>query len=103
MANISWYTIAPDLKLSERGAIDLNAALHVIDDYFARLRPKYESAEAALAETMFGFSRDSHDFIEVCLHSASQISLTVELPGSPTAGWLARLRGPYRREYTVGS
>jgi hypothetical protein len=103
MAHVAWYAISSDLKRNDRGPVDLNAALTVIDDYFARLQPKYESAEVALAETMFGFSRDSSDFIEVCLHTPTEISFTVELPRSPTRGLLARLRGPFRLERTLAS
>ena len=52
---------------------------------------------------MFGFSRARSDFIEICLHSAKEISLTVELPASPTGGLLSRLRGPFRLERTLDS
>jgi len=96
MAHVTWYGISSGLTRDDRGPVDLTAALQVIDDYFARLQPKYDSAEVALGETMFGFSRESNDFIEVRLHTPTEISLTVELSPSPGRGWLAKLRGPFR-------
>jgi len=103
MTTVSWYAMTPDLKTVERGPLDLAAAMAVIDDYVARVKPRYEMAETALAETMFGFSRGPNDFIEICLHAPTQISCTVELPRSPTGGLFARLRGPFRRERTFDS
>src|SRR6267378_6395844 len=72
MTTVSWYAMTPDLKTAERGPLDLAAAMAVIDDYLARLKPRYESGEAALAETMFGFSRGPNDVIEICLHTPSK-------------------------------
>ena len=103
MAAITWYAIGSDLRPSERGPVGLEAALKVIDDYFARLKPQYETGEAALAETMFGFSRSSNDFIEICLHTPREISFRVEMPSSPMGGLLAKLRGSFRREWTLDS
>lgn len=103
MAAINWYAMTPDLKAQERGPIELSAALTVIDQYFASLKPKYDSGEAALAETMFGFSRAPNDFIEICLHTPKEISFAVELPPSPTGGLFAKLRGSFRRECTLDS
>jgi hypothetical protein len=103
MADVTWYAISSDLTRDDRGPVDLTAALKVIDDYFARLQPKYDSAEVAIAETMFGFSRESNDFIEVCLHTPTEISVTVELPPSSASGWLAKVRGPFRHECTLAS
>ena len=103
MPAITWYAKSSDLRPRYRGPVGLEAALNVIDDYFARLKLPYEAAETALAETMFGFSRASNDFIEICLHAPGEISLTVELPSSPIGGLLAKIRGSFRRERTLDS
>jgi hypothetical protein len=103
MTTVSWYAMTPALRTAERGPLDLAAAVGVIDDYLARLKPRYGTAETALAETMFGFCRGRHDFIEICLHTPIQISFTVELPRSPAGGLFAKLRGPFRREWTLDS
>ncbi len=89
--------------MDQRGPIELTGALELIDEYLARLKPKYESGETALAETTFGFSRAPNDFIEICVHTPLNISFTVELPPSPTGGLLAKLRGSFRREQILGS
>jgi hypothetical protein len=75
----------------------------MIDDYFARLKPAYESGEDALSETMFGFARAPDDFIEICLHTPSEISFTSQLPPSPAGGFFAKLKGGFRRERTLDS
>ena len=103
MTTVSWYAITPGLKTAQRGPLDLAAAMGVIDNYLARLKPRYETGETALAETMFGFSRGSNDSIEICLHTPMQISFTVELPRSPAGGLFAKLRAPFRRERTLNS
>ena len=103
MATITWYAMTGGLKAQERGPIDLPAALAVIDQYFTRLRPTYDNGEAALAETMFGFSRARNDFVEICLHTPEKISFTIELPPSPTGGLFAKLRGSFRHERILDS
>lgn len=80
MASITWYATTQDLTADERGPIELAGALRVVDEYFARLRPFYESGEEALAETKFGFTRDTDDYIDICLHSPTDIAMSVELP-----------------------
>ena len=101
MAAVSWYTTALDLSIRERGTIELPAALRIVDEYFDRLKPSYASGEEALSETTFGFSRAEDDFIEICLHGPTQISLNAELPAS--GGFIARLRGPSRKQLSLNS
>ena len=103
MTAFTWYAMGPDLKTQEQGSIELAAALAVIDAYFARQKPSYESGEDALSETMFGFARAPDDFIEICLHTASEISFTSQLPPSPAGGFFAKLKGGFRRERTLDS
>lgn len=103
MTAITWYAMNTELNTVERGQLDLPAALLVIDDYIARLKPKYDSGEEAMAQTMFGFSRTSNDFIEICVHTPTEISFKTVLPRSPTGGFLAKLRGSFEREQTLRS
>src|SRR5439155_1238208 len=51
---IRWYSLDTDLRTVERGPVDLEGAYKIIDGYFARLRPQYQTGEEALAATMFG-------------------------------------------------
>jgi hypothetical protein len=101
MAGIRWYSTAPDLSTQERGTIGLPAALALVDDYLAKLKPGYATGEEALANTMFGFCRSDADFIEVCLHTPTEISLRVELP--PAQGLIGKLRGARRAQRTLNS
>lgn len=103
MTAITWYAMSTELNVIERGELDLAAALAIVDDYLARLKPKYDSGEEAIAGTMFGFSRASNDFIEICVHTPQEISLSIELPRSPNSGLFAMFRGPFRRERSLPS
>jgi hypothetical protein len=103
MASITWYSITQDLTIDERGPLELSEALRVVDGYSSRLRPHYDSGEVALAETMFGFSRASDDFIEICLHTLREISLDVELPPSPADGAFAGLDGSFQGTLALDS
>src|SRR6059058_3389709 len=51
---IRWYSLDTDLRTVERGPVDFEGAYKIIDGYFARLRPQYQTGEEALAATMFG-------------------------------------------------
>lgn len=100
---IDWYAVTPDLGLSERGPVDLAAALGVVDGYFARLKPRYESGEEALAETMFGFQRATDDMLEICLHRHDHISVHVELPEARGGGLFARFRRGFQHDRELRS
>jgi len=99
--DIRWYTIGPDLEIRERGPLELPHALDVVDKHFSILKAHYSSGEQAIAATTFGFARSEDDFIEICVHSADNVSFTTELPAS--GGWLNRLRGTFRRELKLAS
>jgi hypothetical protein len=103
MTAFTWYAISTELNVIERGELDLCAALAIVDDYLARLKPKYDSGEEAHAQTTFGFSRASNDFIEICVISPQEILFRIELPRSPNAGLLALFRGSFERKRTLPS
>ena len=100
---ITWYAVTRDLKPDPRGPLDLAQALRVVDDYASRLRPQYDTGEEALAETMFGFRRDSWDFIEICFHTLRQISVSVSSPPWPLDDRSAMLDGVFTWEQTLKS
>ena len=70
----------------------MSAALDVTRVVYERQGASYDTAEEALAETMFGFSRGGRDFIEVCVNGQQDIHVTVELP--LRTGW-----GPFGRSF----
>jgi hypothetical protein len=103
MAPITWYAITQELKPDWRGPIELSEALRVVDEYASRLRPFYHTGEEALAETKFGFSRDTDDYIDICLYTLTDISLSVELPVPPAEGLLANRDLWFCWDHTVDS
>jgi len=77
---IDFYSIDRSGKTVEHGPVSLNQALRIIDDRFSRLKPRYETAEEALAETMFGFSLSKDTFVEICIQTLTEIAFKFEHP-----------------------
>lgn len=75
---ISWYSTDENLSAVDRGVITKEEALKIIDRYFAKLKPRYETAEEAIAETMFGFQKSKEEFVEFCLNGPAEISFKYE-------------------------
>lgn len=94
---IVWYSFEPDLTAREHDPVNLSEAQAVVDRYFAQLRPPdfYSSGEEAVAETMFAFSRDLHDQLELCLDTPFQISMWVQLPKASGLRLLSWFRKPF--------
>jgi len=65
------------------GSVGVEHALKVIDERFAALKDKYESAEESIADTMFGFSMTEDTFIEICINGRESISFKFEFPSPP--------------------
>jgi len=72
---IRWYSLDTDLRTVERGPVDLEGAYKIIDGYFARLRPQYQTGEEALAATMFGFTRLDGSYMQISLHTPDTIDV----------------------------
>ena len=89
---IRWYGMTSDLKTEEHEPIALAQALQIVDEHFAHADEKFESAEAALAATMFGFSRSKSEFIEICINGSTQISYRFEM-SDPDASWVHKMFG----------
>lgn len=77
---VTHYGLDRQLQIVEHGAVELPAAVDLARDVYGRQRDFYETGEEALADTMFGFSRGEHDFIEVCVNGRDDFSVIVELP-----------------------
>ena len=83
-----WYTFDTD-QIRERGTVSLERAFEIFDGVLSRLQPAYASGEEALAETMFGFSRGSGNFVELCVHTTEHVSCRIELSVFPRVFVLA--------------
>jgi hypothetical protein len=70
-----WYSMDRDLQAVDHEVVGLDAAYRVIDEYFSKLRPHYDTGEEALAQTMFGFSRDDGSYMQICLHAPDVIDI----------------------------
>lgn len=96
-ARISWYSLDSDLKVHKHHEVDVDRAIELVGEYYARGFRTYESGEGAIAATMFGFSRSPAQFIEFCVHGPSEISYTFESPDSDASG----LRGSFGDTFRV--
>jgi hypothetical protein len=90
-----WYSLDANLCTVDHEQVDLEQAYAVIDQYFARLRPHYDSGEEALSATMFGFIRDDGSYIQICLHAPDTIN--VEYDFSLVKNQFLRFLGRQRR------
>ena len=78
-----YYGIDVSGNTVEHGEVLAERALKVIDERFAGLKDKYDSAEEAVAATIFGFSKTKDTFIEICLNGRDDISFKFEFPQPP--------------------
>ena len=81
-----------DLKVEEHEPIDLNRAIEITDQYLTRGTEKFESAEDAIAATMFGIRKSKSEFIEICINGPKRISYKFEC-SNPNASSFQKLRG----------
>jgi hypothetical protein len=101
--NISWYSMSRELAVQEHESIGLAQALQIVDRYLARGNERFASGEAAIAATMFGFSRSRSEFIEICINGPTQISYKFEA-SDPDASWFRKLfMGVFRHEEELQS
>ncbi len=75
-----YYGIDVSGSTVEHGRVSVEQALKAIDERFTAMKDKYESAEEAIAATMFGFSMTEDTFIEICINARDKISLKLEFP-----------------------
>ncbi len=87
---LRWYSTTPALKTKEEDFVSLERALEIAQTYYSKSGKKYETAEEAVADTMFGYSRSEKTFIELCINGFSDISLRFEAPRTG-GSWLSRL------------
>jgi hypothetical protein len=91
-SGVTWYSMNLKLKVEEHEAISLDEAIKIVDRYLARGGEKFQTAEEAIAATMFGFSRSKSEFIEICVNGPIQISYKFEV-SDPEAPWYRKMFG----------
>lgn len=101
--SVRLYGIDEHLRTVERGAVSLEQARDVIDAHFSQVKPSYATGEGALAQTMFGFSKPTGSFVELCIHTLIEISFKFEsqVLGRPILFGLGSR--PYQFEATLRS
>jgi len=100
---IHWYSMNSRLAVEEHEAIGLDEALKIVDRYLDRGAKRFESAEEAIAETMFGFSYSRSDFIEICINGPDQISYRFEM-SDPDTSWFRKIfKGVFQHEEELHS
>jgi hypothetical protein len=79
---VSWYGMDKRLKPVDHPPVPLDQALEIARRYYANANKFYTTGEEAIAETMFGFTRnaDKTVFIEICMNGIDAISFRHEAP-----------------------
>jgi hypothetical protein len=102
-SDIRWYSMNGKLAVEEHEPIELEEALKIVDRYLYRGTEKFESAEQAIASTMFGFSRSKFEFIEICVNGPAEISYKFGM-SDPDASWFRKaLKGVFHHEEELHS
>jgi hypothetical protein len=78
-SEFTWYSMNLDLKPVDQGKLNKTEALGIVEGYFDKLKPRYDSAEEATAETFFGFFRTKDEFLEICVNAIDDISIRYEI------------------------
>lgn len=102
-SDISWYSMDENLKTQENGIVSLPEAVNIINRYFSNLKPRYETGEEALTDTMFGFCRTSDTFIEICIHNASEVAFKFEMRNTGATWYQKLFAGVEQYEETLKS
>ena len=100
---ISWYSMTPELALQEHESVAFNRAIEIVDDYMTRSSQPFKTGENAIAATLFGFSRSTQEFIEICVHGPSKISYKFESPDRNVAWFLKPWKGVFSHQEELRS
>jgi hypothetical protein len=100
---ISWYAITTDLQLEDKGVINFEGAIKILEQYGDLSTQVFDDQGHALSNTFFGFSRSKSDFIEICIYNPTQISYKFEYL-DPEATWFSKVFvGPFQYEIQLDS
>lgn len=104
MAFATWYSFnADELGTDDHELDSVQHAESIVEQYWANIRGSYESGEQALALTSFAFSKDSGEFIELCLHREDETDLAFATPVAKKLLWLIPVTSEIRIELTARS
>jgi hypothetical protein len=101
-SEFTWYSMSLKLKPVDQGKLNKAEALDIVEGYFDKLKPRYDSAEEATAETFFGFFRTKDEFLELCLNAIDNISIRYEIQTPRTVLFLS-LPKILQRDFTLKS
>ena len=103
MKEATFYSIGENTEIVDRDTVTFDRAINIFAEYFARLKPYYDSGAKALSETMFGFARSKDEFLEICIHNYNEISCTLSLPSDSSSALRRFFTGPLIKEETCTS
>jgi hypothetical protein len=91
-----------ELEIVNHPPINLQQAMFIVDEYFKRLKPRYEWGEEALSASMFGFQKSEGEFIEISIISPGEILLKHET-SAPKKIFFANLEAISQKEKKLTS
>jgi hypothetical protein len=94
-----FYSCSIDGAKAER-VVESNSALEILDSYLAKQKEKYESDVEAIADSMFGFSINRSDFIEISIDSKTEYRIKLECKFKKKL-WFFSWNSLYQKEYHV--
>ena len=97
---MNYYGMDQSFQAVEYGQVSEEQAIQIVNDRFSKLKPSYNTAEEAIAETMFGFYPTEAAFIEISINAPTQISFKFEMQLEKS---LLGFSNVYRKEVTLNS
>jgi hypothetical protein len=102
--NTTSYTLqGDDLRTVDHPLPLFVRASVIVEQYFSNIRGAYEGEELALAKTMFGFTKATGEYIEICVHSDTDISFRFAVPRTKRLLWVIPISASDSAEFTVTS
>lgn len=80
--------------------VTVNEALSIIGKYIDSQKNAYDDPNEAIADSMFGFSLNKSDFIEICIDSKHEYRIRLECR-YPRRWWFLPFKAFYQKEYVV--
>lgn len=97
--NRTFYSCSIDGANNER-EVDVLEAMNILSDYISRQKARYDSDVEATADSLFGFSIDNSEFIEISIDGKGEYRIKLECKRIKSI-WKFSWNSLYQKEYHI--
>ncbi len=94
-----FYTVSVD-GAEDQGFVDIQEALKITSSYINSQKAFYDDPDEAVKESMFGFSINQSDFVEVSIDTKEEFRIRLECK-CPKSFWFLKWNSLYQKEFHV--